>query len=120
MALSDGWPEDAPPQDGPATVAENEVLRSIGRRARTVNLTRAQRLGELLDQALLRRLAEDERGEAEGLAHQIIGSAGTFGYSAASELAVEVEDYLARPGPDADRLARAREAVAELVEQLSV
>ena len=50
MAVSENRPDGMPPVDGPATVAENEVLRSIGRRARTVNLTRAQRLGELLDQ----------------------------------------------------------------------
>ena len=111
--------EAAIPVDGPVTIAEKEVLRTIGKRARAVNLDRARRLTELLDRAAGNALDEDERTEAQTLAHQIVGSAGTFGFAGVSELAVEVEDYFTRVVPDERRLARVRQAVAEVVEQLA-
>lgn len=106
------------PRDGPATLGEDEALRRIGRRARTVNLTRAHRLSELLEHAAQGQLDESERREAEGLAHQIVGSAGTFGFAGVSRLAVEAEHYFAHPGSGDTRLDRARAAVADLLHQL--
>jgi hypothetical protein len=83
------------PVDGPETMAEKRLLASLGRQARTVNHARVVRLVELLDTADAGTLDEDGRREAENLAHQVIGSAGTFGYPAASVDAVAIEDHFA-------------------------
>ena len=77
------------------TADEEQLLASLGRRARTVNLARVVRLLALLDSAEDGGLAEAARREAEDLAHQVVGSAGTFGYPAASVEAVVVEDWFA-------------------------
>lgn len=81
------------PVDGPETVAEERLLASLGRQARAVNLARVVRLVELLDCSDAGALDEAGRREAENLAHQVVGSAGTFGFPAASVEAVLVEDY---------------------------
>ena len=47
-------------------------------------------------------LTDMERKNAHGEAHKLAGSIGTFGYLAASQLAREVEELLARDGPLAD------------------
>jgi hypothetical protein len=86
------------PVDGPETVAEARLLASLGRQARVVNLRRVVRLLELLDSSDAGALDEAGRSEAENLAHQVVGSAGTFGFPAASVEAVSIEDYFsARP-----------------------
>ncbi len=81
--------------DGPETLAENRLLATLGRQARTVNLARVVRLVELLDASDAGGLDEAGRGEAENLAHQVVGSAGTFGFPAASVEAVAIEEYFA-------------------------
>ncbi len=86
------------PTDGPETVAEQRLLASLGRRARQVNLGRVVRLLELLDRADVAALEEGERSEAENLAHQVVGSAGTFGYPSASTDASMVEEHFAHAG----------------------
>ena len=86
---------DGVPVDGPETVAEQRLLASFGRQARAVNLARVDRLVELLDAADAGQLDEPGRLEAENLAHQVVGSAGTFGFPAASVDAVSIEDYFA-------------------------
>ncbi|SEQ09720.1 hypothetical protein [Microlunatus flavus] len=92
-AVQEGW--DDVPVDGPETIAERRLLASFGQRAREVNLSRVGRLSELFDRADAGRLDEDGRREAENLAHQLVGSAGTFGQAGASLEAVEVERYFA-------------------------
>lgn len=110
---------DPLPVDGPATLAEKETLRSIGRRARRTNLARAERLDALLERAADVALSEAEQTEARTLAHQIVGSAGTFGYDGASRLALQVERYLGRrEGVDTIQTASVRRAVADLLQQL--
>lgn len=100
------------PVDGPETMAENQLLASLGRQARSVNLGRVVRLVELLDASDAGVLDEAGRGEAEHLAHQVVGSAGTFGFPSASIDAVSIEDYFAsgpagsRPGDDAALVRR--------------
>jgi hypothetical protein len=88
------------PFDGPETVAEQRLLASFGRQARTVNLGRVLRLLALLDLSDAGALDERGRGEAENLAHQVVGSAGTFGFPAASTDAAVIEGYFAVPGDD--------------------
>lgn len=98
MSTADGQPDDAPvdvPVDGPETVAEQRLLASLGRQAREVNLARVVRLVELLDASDAGGLDEAGRREAENLAHQVVGSAGTFGFPAASVDAVAIEEYFA-------------------------
>jgi hypothetical protein len=94
------------PVDGPETLAEKRLLASLGRQARAVNLARVVRLVELLDSADAGALDETGRCEAESLAHQVVGSAGTFGFPAASVDAVAVEEYfgarLTGSGPGSD------------------
>jgi len=114
---------DAIPVDGPETVAEQRLLASLCRQARAVNLTRVVRLVELLDSSDAGALDEHGRREAENLAHQVVGSAGTFGFPTASVEAVAIEDFFAASpagsGPDADRdlvrrtLARLRTVFAD-------
>ncbi|MGI3785998.1 MAG: hypothetical protein ACRYG2_35075 [Janthinobacterium lividum] len=90
----DDVPSDVP-VDGPATVAENRLLASLARQARAVNLARVVRLVELLDASDAGGLDEAGRSEAENLAHQVVGSAGTFGFPSASVDAVAIEEYFA-------------------------
>lgn len=84
----------------PASDAEDlrSALQTISLRARTTNLTRVERLRELLDD--LAALAgvgqvgaetEGVRQDARDVAHQLAGSAGTFGYDTASALAFRLE-----------------------------
>lgn len=103
------------PLDGPETVAENRLLASLGRQARAVNLARVVRLLELLDSADAGALDEGGRHEAENLAHQVVGSAGTFGFPTASVDAVSIEEHFAtdRP-PSAEDAAGVRRTLDRL------
>lgn len=101
-ARDEGWegrdgdhPEVDVPVDGPETVSEKRLLAGLGVRARRANLARILRLVELLDSSDAGALDEVGRREAESLAHQVVGSAGTFGFPAASVQAVAVEDFFA-------------------------
>jgi HPt (histidine-containing phosphotransfer) domain-containing protein len=96
VSTPDDRAEDGPldvPDDGPETLAEERLLSSLGRQARAVNLARVVRLVELLDSADAGALDDVDRHEAESLAHQVVGSAGTFGFPAASVDAVAIEEY---------------------------
>jgi hypothetical protein len=93
--VTGSFDENDIPVDGPETVAEKRLLASLGRQAQTVNLARGVRLLELLDVADAGALDEERRSEAENLAHQVVGSAGTFGFPGASVEAVSIEDYFA-------------------------
>ena len=109
------------PVDGPETVAEQRLLASFGRQARSVNLRRVLRLLELLDVSDAGALDECRRGEAENLAHQVVGSAGTFGFPAASTDAAVIEGYFAvgaeeGPGPDAPLVRRTLEGLRAVFE----
>ena len=69
------------------------VVRSIGSHARATNLARADNLA-LAVSGGVDLIAPDGRRRAAGIAHQIAGSAGTFGFPAASRLAAEIERML--------------------------
>jgi HPt (histidine-containing phosphotransfer) domain-containing protein len=70
------------------------AYRRLSRRARRSNLARAQQLQVTLQAAGGGGLVQEERRKAAALAHQIMGSAGTFGYPEASELAARLEAML--------------------------
>lgn len=91
------------------------AVESIGGHARAVNQERAARLDRALSEMAAGCRGETRQREATEAAHQLVGSAGTFGFSGASELAGEIEHYL-RNGDldDAAGLAAARDRVRRL------
>lgn len=92
------------------------VLASIAARARHTNLTRVEEIGTALDLAASGSLDQPGRAAAEQTAHQLAGSAGTFGFAEVSEHARALERFLAEtagPGvPDPEPLAAARSVLA--------
>jgi HPt (histidine-containing phosphotransfer) domain-containing protein len=96
------------------------AVESIGGHARSVNLARAAHLAQVLADIAAGRTDENERQQATESAHQLVGSAGTFGFPGASQLAGELERYFVEGDfTDQARLAMAREQVARLRSELS-
>lgn len=90
-------------------------VRSIRDHARSVNLHRAGRLAEVLATLGDGRLGDDQRQVATTLAHQLVGSAGTFGFAGASELAAELEQFFTDGAfDDQTRLTVARQQLGQL------
>lgn len=108
------------PVDRPDELTELDgLVRSIGDHARTVNLTRAAGLSAALDRAATGPLPEAGRCRAVDLAHQLVGSAGTFGFSGVSDLASKLEDFFNESDFDPEGVAAARQQIHALLEQLS-
>jgi len=79
-----------------------------------------EQLEVALDAAAEGRLGERDRRRAAELAHQVLGSAGTFGYQRASDLAGSLEQLLRTPHlADAERYRRARATLAALRSELA-
>ncbi len=97
--------------------AMTRALAGIQSRARVRNLTRARLVGRALDAAAGVGDRRWDREAAVTAAHQLAGSAGTFGHWVASERAHELEHYLRDPDPG--RVDWARERLAELVDDLN-
>ena len=96
------------------------AVESIGDHARSVNLDRAARLEQVLADIAADRADEGERQEATEVAHQLLGSAGTFGFPGASQLAGELERYFVEADfTDQIGLAAARDQVARLRVELA-
>jgi len=93
------------------------LVAGIADRARERNLDRA---GELAAWATIGErgaISVEQRGEAAEIAHQLAGSAGTFGYLTATDVAREVERLFAEAnGPEA--WTRLTERVRELLRHL--
>ena len=94
--------------------ALSSVLAGLAVSARQANLARSDVLAGALDALAEGRLEEAERAVAEQAAHQVVGSAGTFGAKRASELAASLEHYLG--SDEATRAAGLTQARAELEE----
>jgi HPt (histidine-containing phosphotransfer) domain-containing protein len=102
------------------------VMSSIAAQARRTNLTRTADLGAALGVAAGGGLDTAGWADAERTAHQLAGSAGTFGFDVVSEIARSLERFCADAsvggGPDPVRLAEARalldRASAELADGL--
>ena len=107
----------------PDDLAEERLraaVESIGDHARSVNLARADRLSQALAEVAAGRRDEAARREAVEIAHQLVGSAGTFGLPGASQLAIEIERYFLEADlDDPVRLATARDQVRRLHEELA-
>jgi HPt (histidine-containing phosphotransfer) domain-containing protein len=82
-------------EDGGRSAQLAAAMRLIGVHARTVNLGRAARLADALAGAEDGGLDDSARQTATQLAHQLVGSAGTFGFPGASDLAGELEQFFA-------------------------
>lgn len=96
------------------------AVESIGGHARSVNLQRAARLDRALADVAAGCREESGRQGATEVAHQLVGSAGTFGFAGASQLAGEIERYFVEADfDDPVRLARAREQVRQLAAELT-
>jgi HPt (histidine-containing phosphotransfer) domain-containing protein len=105
--------------DGDASAQLMAAMRVIGIHARTVNLGRAERLADALAGADNGRLDDSTRQTATELAHQLVGSAGTFGFAGASDLAGELEQFFADGGfDDRTRLDAARSTLHRLQQAL--
>jgi HPt (histidine-containing phosphotransfer) domain-containing protein len=108
-------PQDEEPEDRLQAAVE-----SIGGHARSVNLERADRLSEALTEVADGHLDQDRRRAAADIAHQLVGSAGTFGFGRASQLAGEIERFFREADlTDPVPLETARDQVRRLREELS-
>jgi HPt (histidine-containing phosphotransfer) domain-containing protein len=92
----------------PAQWTPQASVRALQARARLTNLSRCDRLDAAL--GALAQSALDPQGLllAAEVAHQILGSAGTFGFSSASAPAAQLEHFFAAgPHDSADQVAAA-------------
>jgi hypothetical protein len=97
--------------------AREQVLaaaEAIWQRVRGTELDRVAVLESAVAALLRGRLDEDDRALAEREAHKIAGSAGTFGYARASEIARELESILAARRTDRDAAMLAGGLVKDL------
>lgn len=100
-------------QDG-ADLPTEAVFNSISAQARETNRIRVDALSGLITSVADDASFVEDRGRAKDLAHQIAGSAGTFGYVRASELAREVEELLVADDLDHSVQASLLKKIAEL------
>ena len=76
---------------------EREMIQQLWERSRVRLLAQVDRLEEALHAVVERQLDAGAQREAERIAHQIAGAAGTFGYPRATEIAREFERMFAGP-----------------------
>lgn len=93
------------------------VFSSISAQARETNRIRVAALEDLLDGVGSGGLSDPDRRQAKDIAHQIAGSAGTFGFDRASDIAREVEGLLVAD-PGVETTERLRSLVADLRAEL--
>lgn len=105
-----------PPDDGPDEALQ-AMVRALGASARESNLARTAVLEEALAALGAGRLTVEVRESAVSAAHQVVGSAGTFGKRRSSALAADLERWfrdVPLPGPDGARLGWARGRLGDL------
>ena len=119
--------QTSPATPGPALPPMSDrlsgVMSSIAAQARRTNLTRTADLGAALDVAADRGLDAVGWADAERTAHQLAGSAGTFGFDGVSEIARSLErfcaDAAASGSPDPLRVSEARAQLDRASAQLA-
>jgi len=98
-------------------------MSTITAQARRTNLARAADIGAALDEAAERGLDAAGWVAAERTAHQLAGSAGTFGFDGVSEIARSLERFFAESGAtggsDPLRLTEARAQLNKASDQLA-
>ena len=103
------------PADDPDDALQ-AVMRGLAVSAREANLARTAVLEASVAALAAGPLTAEQRGAAVSAAHQVVGSAGTFGWHRSSAVAAELEQWF-RDGPtpgDPDRMAWADARLAEL------
>ena len=95
-----------------------QAVQGIGDAALRSNQHRAEVLAVALEAAGRGDLSDDDWAAAAAVAHQLVGSAGTFGYTRASKLARELERLLIAAEAGASELAEARAALAVISKDL--
>jgi len=88
-----------------------QAVQGIGDAALRSNQHRAEVLAVALEAAGRGDLNDDDWSAAAAVAHQLVGSAGTFGYTRASKLARELEHFLIAAESGPSELAAARAAL---------
>ncbi|HEX8489000.1 MAG TPA: Hpt domain-containing protein [Propionibacteriaceae bacterium] len=96
-----------------------QAVREIGAAALRSNVSRVEVLAEAVEGVGRGGLSDDERAAAVAVAHQLVGSAGTFGYGHVSTLARQLELFLSTghvdpAGPPSTGLTAARAALVEI------
>ena len=109
--------------------ALQSVLHTLTASALRTNLARCLVLDSALTALEQARCTDTVRLAAEQAAHQMVGSAGTFGFPHVSDLAGELEQFLAAAATSADvppadtaqsaDLARARQLLARIQAELT-
>jgi HPt (histidine-containing phosphotransfer) domain-containing protein len=94
------------------------VMRTLAVSARQANLARVAVLEDALARVEAATLTSGQRDAAVAAAHQVAGSAGTFGRRRSSTLAAELEQWFRVAPPDAG-VERARTLLTELRADLS-
>ena len=95
-----------------------EAIGRIGSSAERANRARGAALAEAVDRAASGDLDEAGRRRALDKAHQLVGSAGTFGYEQASKLAAELERFFAGGDFNPRRSAAAQRVARRLAAEL--
>jgi len=93
-------------------------MRLIAVRALQSNQDRLVVLAEAVREAGHGGLDELKRSNAMDVAHQLVGSAGTFGYSRVSQLARQLEHFFRDPDVDAAMVGAATEQIALMQQDL--
>lgn len=118
--LAESQPETGPAAEQGHTEASEDALSlvaDIADRARERNLDRAGELAAWASIGEQGTISVEQRGEAAEIAHQLAGSAGTFGYLSATDVAREVEQLFGEAnGPEA--WTRLTECVRDLLRRL--
>ncbi len=91
--------------------AVRSVLRGLAASARQANLTRTGVIEDALRARAEHRVTPEQRSAAVSAAHQVAGSAGTFGHGRASALAVSLEQWFKRDGDGVDGEGSERDGV---------
>ncbi|MSW52616.1 MAG: hypothetical protein F2817_17230, partial [Actinobacteria bacterium] len=92
----------------------DDALRAVWTRRRPLVLQRLGVVEDALADGLEQRLSDEGRAEAERAAHQIAGSAGTFGFADASVAARSIEHALRDDIADPSTLLRVAGLAADL------
>ena len=111
--------EPTPEPNATGVDALEDAVRVIGGHAKATNLARAHHLADVVaDADSGELLGQGNRGRVAEIAHQIAGSAGTFGFPRASRLAAEIEHLFLRGELDPTHLEIVRGHVLALLADL--
>ena len=107
------------PPSGPAATARI-AMEGIGAQARRSNQARVSQLTAALHRSSAGELSPLECQRSMEVAHQLVGSAGTFGYQRVSELGRQLESFFAGGAQgNAAQLAAAALALVHMQEDLA-